>query len=160
MDKKNLNDVMNIFKEARIGIKAENDKIERFLKAIPFLKEKDSVYDRVISAKRRKYVFKIKLYDECINALSDMMDYQQGKKLSADQIKTINKATNLSLFPPFIMAYVYEINKDYYKDKEFVSLYSINNMDEEMLEDNEESIEIQLSKMLLNNKTKKLGRKK
>lgn len=106
MEKTFLNNIMNEYKDARFQIEDNMKYMDIFISEMPFHLE---LLDKLKNLMTIEY----NVYGICIDALIEMIDYQQGRKLTKEQLERINLGAKAHAFNPIVMEYVVEIDEAY-----------------------------------------------
>lgn len=97
---------MNTYKEARFQIKDDIKFLDILISESPFHIE---LFDKL----KNLMIIEYETYGICIDALMEMIDYQQGRILTKEQLEKINLGAKSYVFSPLIMEYVAKINEQY-----------------------------------------------
>lgn len=106
MDKKTLNNIVNNYKEARFKIEDDMKFLDIFISEMP-------LHIRKLDNLKELMIMEYNIYGICIDALMEMIDYQQGRILTKEQLEKINLGAKSYAFAPIVMEYVARINKEY-----------------------------------------------
>ena len=109
MNKKELVDHMNALKTVRIELKSELDFINYSIVVFPNSKFLNKKLIGIRNIKNMEY----KTYGDCIDAIMDMIDYQQLKQSTTKQLSRINSAVGTFIMPIELIEYINEINAKY-----------------------------------------------
>lgn len=106
MEKENLNSIMNYYKNAGFRINDDMKFLDIVISEMPFHVE-------LLDKEKTFMIMEYNVYVICIDALMEMIDYQQGRTLTKEQLEKINLGAKSYAFSPIVMEYVAKIDEEY-----------------------------------------------